>query len=70
MMTITAELNDWENILVEHETELKNIVIDADSMDCYEIDKAIERKLFLEQLIQEDNEIIKDIKRELFALNK
>ena len=59
------ELNDWKNILVEHENELKNIVIDVDSMDCYEIDKAIERKIFLEQIIQEDKEIINEILGEI-----
>lgn len=59
------ELITWKKILKEHETELENTTINVDTMDCYEIDKTIERKMQLEQLIKEDKEIIADIKKDL-----
>ena len=65
MNGLKQELNDWNMVLKEHEAELANITIDADTMDCYDIDKSIERKIFLEQIIKEDKEIIDEIVGEI-----
>lgn len=65
MNGLKQELNDWNKVLNEHKTELANITIDANTMSCHDIDKAIERKIFLEQIIKEDKEIINEIVGEI-----
>ena len=61
------ELRDWQGILKNHETELSelNKPVDVTGLTVYEVDQRINRKIELEQLIQEDKEIINDIKKEL-----
>ena len=64
---MNTELKSWENILKEHENELKELKkpLDVTKVDVYTIDKRIERMSFLEQVILEDKEIIEDIKEEI-----
>lgn len=61
------ELKTWTGILADHEAELQqlNKPINVTEMSAWDIDKRIERKLHLEQLIKEDKEIIQDIKQEM-----
>lgn len=66
-MNLKDELNYWKTELNNCENELNelNKPIDVTTISAWDIDKRTERKMHLEQLIQENKEIIEDIKMEM-----